>query len=180
MAKAKAKKAGPRGRKLKVFRTPIGFHDAFVAAPSRKAALEAWGASTDLFSAGIAEPVTDGGEGAKLALAKPGEVVRVARRSKDGPAPSRSPAKGEKEKAAKPARRKRRPSRAALEKAEAGLARLDDKQAAERADLAKEEERLSNKRQAVEERHRKARDKAEAAREAAEGRYRRAMAEWVG
>jgi hypothetical protein len=28
-------------RKLKVFRTPIGFHDAYVAAPSRKAALEA-------------------------------------------------------------------------------------------------------------------------------------------
>ena len=28
-------------RKLKVFRTPTGFHDAYVAAPSRKAALEA-------------------------------------------------------------------------------------------------------------------------------------------
>ncbi len=31
-------------RKLKVFRTPAGFHDAYVAAPSRKAALAAWGA----------------------------------------------------------------------------------------------------------------------------------------
>jgi hypothetical protein len=28
--------------KLKVFRTPIGFHDAYVAAPSKKAALAAW------------------------------------------------------------------------------------------------------------------------------------------
>ena len=38
--------------KLKVFRTPIGFHDAYVAAPSRAAALRAWGADTDLFSTG--------------------------------------------------------------------------------------------------------------------------------
>lgn len=29
---------------LKVFRTPIGFHDAYVAVPSQKAALEAYGA----------------------------------------------------------------------------------------------------------------------------------------
>lgn len=29
-------------RKLKVFCTPIGFHDAYVAAPSQKAALEVW------------------------------------------------------------------------------------------------------------------------------------------
>ena len=33
-----------RTGRLKVFRTSIGFHDAYVAAPSRKAALEAWGA----------------------------------------------------------------------------------------------------------------------------------------
>lgn len=41
MAKAK------RNRKLKVYRTPIGFHDAYVAAPSQKAALEAWGVETN-------------------------------------------------------------------------------------------------------------------------------------
>ena len=35
--------------KLKVFRTAIGFHDAYVASPSRAAALRAWGADTDLF-----------------------------------------------------------------------------------------------------------------------------------
>jgi hypothetical protein len=35
----------PRAAKLKVFRTPIGFHDAYVAAPSQKAALEAWEAT---------------------------------------------------------------------------------------------------------------------------------------
>ena len=31
-------------RALKTFRTAIGFHDAYGAAPSRKAALKAWGA----------------------------------------------------------------------------------------------------------------------------------------
>jgi hypothetical protein len=31
-------------RKQKVFRTSTGFHDAYVAAPSRKKALEAWSA----------------------------------------------------------------------------------------------------------------------------------------
>src|SRR6478609_9516322 len=65
-------------RKLKVFRTPIGFHDAYVAAPSRKAALEAWGSGADLFARGGAEEVTD----PKLTeepLKHPGEVIRVSR-----------------------------------------------------------------------------------------------------
>jgi len=180
MAKAKAK-AAPRGRKLKVFKTPIGFHDAYVAAPSRKAALEAWGASTDLFSAGIAEPVTDAGEGAKAALAKPGEVVRIARHAeKDRPSPRPSAAGGKGERPAKAARPKPKPSRAALGKAEAALAALEDKQAVERAEIASEEEKLAKKRRAMEQRHARARDKAEAARAAVESRYRRAMAEWVG
>ena len=51
--------AKPRKSKLKVFRTPIGFHDAYVAAPSQKAALEAWGSDSNLFAAGAAELVTD-------------------------------------------------------------------------------------------------------------------------
>ena len=89
--------AKARRQKLKVFKTPIGFHDAYVAAPSRKAALEAWGAGTDLFSAGIAEEVADlDGEAAKEALAKPGEVVRAKRvgGEEDRPSPRPSPARG--------------------------------------------------------------------------------------
>jgi hypothetical protein len=39
-----------RSARLKVFRTPIGFHDAYIAAPSQKAALEAWGSDKDIFS----------------------------------------------------------------------------------------------------------------------------------
>ena len=44
---------------LKVYRTPIGFHDAYVAAPSQKAALQAWGSDANLFARGVAELVTD-------------------------------------------------------------------------------------------------------------------------
>jgi hypothetical protein len=75
MAKAK------RNRKLKVFRTPIGFHDAYVAAPSQKAALQAWGAETDLFSNGSAELVTDP-KLTKAPLDRPATVIRVPRGTK--------------------------------------------------------------------------------------------------
>ncbi len=71
-----------RKQKLKVFRTPIGFHDAYIAAPSQKAALEAWGADSNIFAQGIAEQVTD----PKLmeeALANPGEVIKKVRGSAD-------------------------------------------------------------------------------------------------
>jgi hypothetical protein len=65
-------------RRLKVFRTPTGFHDAYVAAPSRKAALEAWGATSDLFARGAAEEITDQRLMAEP-LAHPGEVIHVSR-----------------------------------------------------------------------------------------------------
>src|SRR5688572_7597704 len=67
-----------RAAKLKVFRTPIGFHDAYVAAPSQKAAIEAWGSDRDLFARGEAELVSD----PKLAaepLANPGKVIKRLR-----------------------------------------------------------------------------------------------------
>ena len=67
-------------RKLKVFRTPIGFYDAYVAAPSRKAALAAWGSAHDLFARGVAEEVTDP-EFTRQPLANPGQVIRLSRGS---------------------------------------------------------------------------------------------------
>lgn len=67
-------------RKLKVYRTPIGFHDAYVAAPNQKAALKAWGSDADLFARGVAELVTDAALTADP-LAHPGEVIRVRRGS---------------------------------------------------------------------------------------------------
>ena len=64
--------------RLKVYRTAAGFEDALVAAPSQKAALQAWGVRTDLFASGEAEVVDDSALTAE-ALARPGEVVRRPR-----------------------------------------------------------------------------------------------------
>lgn len=68
----------PKTPKLKVYCTPIGFYDALVAAPSQRAALKAWGTSTDLFGAGRASVVDDPASQAD-ALARPGEVIRRPR-----------------------------------------------------------------------------------------------------
>ena len=62
-------------RNLKVYQTSQGFYDLAVAAPSMKAALEAWGAGSNLFHQGMATQSQD----AKViasALAKPGMVLR--------------------------------------------------------------------------------------------------------
>ena len=52
--------------------------DAYVAAKSQKAALEAWGARSNLFASGMAEIVTDP-ELTREALAHPGKVIRAPR-----------------------------------------------------------------------------------------------------
>ena len=65
-------------RKVKVFVVPAGFHDAYVAAPSRKAALAAWGSEHDLFARGIAQEVSDPALMAEP-LAHPGEVIKRSR-----------------------------------------------------------------------------------------------------
>ena len=63
-------------RALKVFSTAAGFYEADVAAPSRKAALAAWGVHDDLFASGRAMEIDDP-ERVAAALARPGEIVRV-------------------------------------------------------------------------------------------------------
>ena len=157
-----------KARKLKVFRTPIGFHDAYVAAPSQKAALEAWGSDTNLFAAGAAELVTDP-KLAKAALERPGEVVKVLRGGGDEPtAPVRKAR----------SRKAEKPSREALDKAETALGELDREQRAELRDLAKEEERLASQRRATERRHKAEHGSAEAERDRAKANYERAVRRW--
>ncbi len=46
-------------RKLKTYQTSQGFYDLAIAAPSMKAALEAWGASSNLFHQGFAKEADD-------------------------------------------------------------------------------------------------------------------------
>jgi type IV secretory pathway VirB10-like protein len=170
-----------RTPKLKVFCTPIGFHDAYVAAPSRKAALAAWGSDRDLFARGVAEEVLDP-ERMKEALARPGVVIRRTRGSveeqiaalpKDTPKPKRAaPAK------VKPKTPK--PSRAALESAEQALAELRERQEAERADLARREAELARERQAMDAEQAKASAKLERGVEEQRQAYAEAMAQWQG
>jgi flagellar biosynthesis GTPase FlhF len=62
-------------RKLKTFTTSAGFYDLAVAAPSMKAALEAWGSKNNLFHQGFAK-VSDDPELIKAAMTKPGVVLR--------------------------------------------------------------------------------------------------------
>lgn len=68
---------GPRlmARKLKTYQTSIGFYDLAVAAPSMKAALEIWGADSNLFHQGFAREVEDAAVVAAT-LEHPGTVLR--------------------------------------------------------------------------------------------------------
>lgn len=62
-------------RKLKVYRTSIGFFELAVAVPSMKAAAEAWGSDPDIFSRGFAERTEDP-KIVEAAMAAPGLVLR--------------------------------------------------------------------------------------------------------
>jgi hypothetical protein len=64
-----------KGRQLKVFHAHLGFYDTVVAAPSQKAALEAWGAGASEFAKGFARLATDP-KAVRKALAEPGKVLR--------------------------------------------------------------------------------------------------------
>src|SRR6202161_3589835 len=62
-------------RKLKSYQTSLGFFEQAIAAPSMKAALEAWGADSNLFHQGAAKESTDP-EIVAATMNKPGVVLR--------------------------------------------------------------------------------------------------------
>jgi hypothetical protein len=69
--------AGKRlmARKLKTYQTSLGFFDLAMAAPSMKAALQAWGADSNLFHQGAAMESHDP-DVVAATMAKPGVVLR--------------------------------------------------------------------------------------------------------
>ncbi|MET0238425.1 MAG: hypothetical protein ABW184_00880 [Sphingobium sp.] len=172
-------------RALKVYRTSIGFQDAYVAAPSQKAALAAWGTEKNLFARGAAEIVTDA-RLTKAALAQPGVVVRQARgTTAEHLAATREPKRNiaapvaeadpppPKKRAPRPSRDRLARAEAALEKSrrsyEDGLAKLDaqiERLRSERADLRAERDAEIGR---LEER-----------RDSEDDRYRRALDDWEG
>ena len=62
-------------RKLKTYQTSLGFFDLAIAAPSMKAALQAWGADSNLFHQGAAKETSDP-DVLSATMAKPGVVLR--------------------------------------------------------------------------------------------------------
>jgi hypothetical protein len=62
-------------RKLKVFQASLGFYDQAIAAPSMKAAVEAWGTKSNLFHQGIARESSDP-EVVAATMSKPGVILR--------------------------------------------------------------------------------------------------------
>jgi hypothetical protein len=62
-------------RKLKTYQTSLGFFDLAIAAPSMKAALEAWGSNSNLFHQGVAKETEDP-KVVAATMAKPGVVLR--------------------------------------------------------------------------------------------------------
>lgn len=185
--------AKARKRRLKVYRTPIGFHDAYVAAPSQKAALEAWGADTNLFARGSAEEVTDP-ELMEAPLEHPGEVIKVSRGSaaeqikalgKDSGRRTPSPRSSRKTATSRPLprgervkRRGPKPSRAKLTKAEEALETLRKRQVKAVDKLDKQEEALRRRRDELESKQAEQVEKAEARIGTEREAYQRKLRMW--
>ena len=176
--------------KLKVYRTPTGFHDAYVAAPSQKAALEAWGSDHDLFARGIAELVTDPALTVGP-LAQPGAVIKRLRGTTAeqlAALPSRPALRSSKTDTAERHPRRRspkpkpmpHPDRQALDEAEQALAQAEARQRAEDKALRDEEAALAARRRAQDKAHAAETARLERTREQAEAGYDRAMAKWRG
>lgn len=178
----------PRSAKLKVYRTAVGFHDAYVAAPSMKAALKAWGTDKNLFARGSAELVEDD-ELAAEPLASPGVVIKRPRgttadhlaslppdRAKPAAANVRSKSTAAQKKA-KPAP-KTRPSRAALDTAEDNLAQAEATWRRKYAALAEREAALTRERKAMEQRRSREINKLELAQKEAQHAYDTAIKAW--
>src|SRR6202043_1956627 len=62
-------------KKLKTYETSLGFFDLAIAAPSMKAALEAWGADSNLFHQRAAKQSEDP-DVVAATMAKPGIVLK--------------------------------------------------------------------------------------------------------
>ena len=132
-------------RTLKVYQAQIGFYDLIVAAPSKAAALRAWGIHLNMFADGSARIATDK-QAIKAALAQPETPLKRAVGTHDLfslnpglPHISDFP-QGEKKTAAKrqPFTKPSPPDRLALDAAETDLQRIVDQRRIEQDSYAKQ------------------------------------------
>lgn len=165
--------------KLKVFRTSSGFHDSYIAAPSRAAALRAWGANTDLFAMGAAEQVTDPKLMAEP-LAKPGEIVKRSRGSAGEhlSAAGKSKPGNERAKPPRTGNAKPPPSRSKLDEADRQLAQAELRYDRDRHAIEEEMELLNEKRRKLQRKHEADIEKQRAKRDAAAKTYKDKVKAW--
>lgn len=181
-----------RAPKFKVYRMTVGFHDAYVAAPSQKAAIAAWGSDKDVFARRVAELVTDPAL-TEAPLARPGEIVKRLRATPAeqlaalGDAPE--PAAAKRAKAAQkstseprpakpPPPKPARPSRAALDAAEAALAEAEARHAEALRAIEDRQAALDRERAAPTAKHDTERERLQARQAEAEAAYGEAMRRW--
>ena len=178
-------------RKLKTFTTSMGFFDLAIAAPSMKAALEAWGSKTNLFHMELAQE-TDDPAVVEATMAKPGVVLKrpvgtAGAFKLDAKLPSRLPIKeGATKKRTKPAEPTRSKPDAKSEKA-AAAAYQRERQKRERAE--RKEEAAQKRRdaaaaeveaeiEAAEQNHQKRTEAINAKREAIDELFKAEEARW--
>jgi colicin import membrane protein len=165
-------------RKLKVYQTSLGFFDLAIAAPSMKAALEAWGAGSNLFHQGVAKE-SDDRKVIDAAMEKPGTILQRPVGT-DGPFREHAdlPTAASLD---VPARESKSPRK----QPKAAKARKIDEKAERRAAVAFEREQKRRERQRqkeeaaaakAKERRKAAMEKAGAALEAAEGEHKKIVA----
>jgi hypothetical protein len=180
-----------RATKLKVFRTPIGFHDAYVAAVSQKAALEAWGSDSNLFAQKTAEIVTDPALTAEP-LSKPGIVVKRLRGTAEeqlaalGPArprvrKARTEVGGRAAASKQPVtaiKSKPRPDRSALGAVEQDLSDLEQRHRSEQTAMRNRETELARQHRELDKMQSEKVGQLEQKRADAEAAYDKAMSRW--
>jgi colicin import membrane protein len=156
-------------RKLKVYQTSQGFYDLAIAAPSMKAALEAWGAGSNLFHQGFAKE-SDDDKAIAAAMEKPGIVLQRPVGS-DAPFEEHSDLPTAVSLDAHPGKAKAGPAKAKTAKIpKAGKTAKADEKSERRVEAAfeKERERRAKQRQKEEAAAEKVRARRKIAREAAE------------
>ena len=162
-------------RKLKTYQTSLGFFDQAIAAPSMKAALEAWGADSNLFHQGAAKE-SDDPDVIAATMAKPGVVLRRPVGS-DGSFSEHAELPTDLGGGGRPTKAARKSARHKPKKTSAGPV---DKAAERKAALAYEREQKRRERerareeaarQKERERRQQAVDKAQAALDKAEGEH---------
>jgi hypothetical protein len=166
-------------RKLKTYQTSLGFYDQAVAAPSMKAALEAWGASSNLFHQGAAKE-TDDPDIVAATMAQPGVVLRRPVGS-NGPftehAELPTDLAGDEARPRTKTKTKPKPSKRAAKTASTPSRKSDDRAARQAAAAFEKEERRREaerrKEEAARAKQRARRERAVAAAEAALDKARR-------